>query len=354
MNQKNLFGRFTATILIIMMLSPVFSLAVSAEGETSADVFPGATFTDPPEWYQTVNGVLSSDTYTLYPYATKSMDIGFSKYGEMISYNKNTQLGVGIQYPGYESVSTYDQRAETSADPFANEKIMLVNWINGWLIDLKYMDTDGFDKEYWAMALFSDGDLPGKDWITMPEVKYDDVARPLWQQYQPFANPDVDAYYTNPGAAYKGGRKTNGICETEPIVTLYDGPRKYIGWTVTHVMDKKGTPLVDVHITFIFDKVEKHVILLKDVKILWDKSPINIQFGNRGEWDLNLKGYVHFYTDEPVQEWDLNGNGVISTEEKAKSFEYYRQWMVENKYPKKWWDDVDSYQIPIGYDTSGW
>ena len=93
--------------------------------------------------YCWIEGVLHSDTYTLYPYAQESMDIGFSKYGEMIGYNEATHIGLGVQYPGYSGAAdpdlaptgTYDQRIGTSVDPFCNEEIGVDWWMNGWFLD---------------------------------------------------------------------------------------------------------------------------------------------------------------------------------------------------------------------------
>ncbi|MEM2740472.1 MAG: hypothetical protein QXQ29_06705, partial [Candidatus Bathyarchaeia archaeon] len=51
---------------------------------------------DSPDWYRTVEGVLASDTYTLYPYAKKNLKIGFSKFGELI--NALPDQKVGLEY----------------------------------------------------------------------------------------------------------------------------------------------------------------------------------------------------------------------------------------------------------------
>lgn len=80
--------------------------------------------------YCWIEGVLDSDTYALYPYAQESLDIGFSKYGEMIGYNEGTGIGVGLQYPGYAGAGdTYDQTLDTSVDPFCNEYIAPEWWM---------------------------------------------------------------------------------------------------------------------------------------------------------------------------------------------------------------------------------
>lgn len=356
--RKRMLEKYAVALLIVLMFSPVFSVfsptaqayLVNADGST-----------DPIDWYRTINGVLTSDSYPFYPYEEKSLDIGFSKFGELISIDVTDGDGVGLQYPGYESVSTYDQEnTPPSADPFAHEAIDRKRWLNGWLIDIKYTEVGGSPREIWAMALFADGDGWGKDWITMPPVLEFDQARPLWQEHAPYANPDADKYVAgvlDPIADYRGGRKTNGICVTDPIIDLYDGPRKYIGVTNTLIMDTDGTELVNVTITIIFNKVEKSVILLKDIKALYDKDFLNVQFGNREEWDLDTIGYVHFYTDEPVQEW---WNFTTTVEvmpvhpddyewvEIPGAFEHFKEFMIENKYPKKWWQDVYYEDWPVG------
>jgi hypothetical protein len=310
--------------------------------------------------YCWIEGVLHSDTYTLYPYAQESLDIGFSKYGEMIGYNEDTEIGLGMQYPGYTGAAdpdlapdgTYDQTIGTSVDPFCNEEIGVDWWMNGWFIDIKYTPLGAADREIWAFALFSDGALHGGDWIVMPSVAADSAARPLWQEHPPYANPDSTLYsgVIDP-IPESGGRKTNGYCETEPIEIIYNGPRRFIAICRTKISDVgEGAALVDLTFTFIFNKAEKNVIILKDIKRLYKKSPMNIQFGNRGEWDLGISpdtdSYIHWYTDEPVQFWDLNGLGTITAEEEEKSFEFFKDYFLSYKYPKKWWDEVPSSEIP--------
>ena len=299
--------------------------------------------------YCWVEGVFHSDSYTLYPYAQESLDVGFSKYGEMIGYNEATGIGLGLQYPGYASAgNTYDQEEGTSVDPFANEEIDIDVWMNGWFIDVKYRKATGEWREIWAFALFSDGALHGGNWITMtsstdPYVSY----RPLWQEFPPYANPDSDAYPA-PKPSY-GGRKTNGVCVTDPITIVYDGPRKYVAVMHTTVRDG-ATSLVDLYFTLIFNKADKNVIVLKDVKRLYDKGPLNIQFGNRGEWDLSPPSYVHFYTDEPVVSWDVDEDTYIDPIDEGHEFFFAYMTGTDpisgNKAPKKWWDEIPESEYP--------
>jgi hypothetical protein len=310
--------------------------------------------------YCWIEGVLHNDTYTLYPYAQESMDIGFSKYGEMIGYNEATEIGLGIQYPGYSSAAdedlapsgTYDQTIGTSVDPFCNEEIGVDWWMNGWFIDIKYTPLGEQNREIWAFAMFSDGSQHGGDWIVMPSVAEDSSARPLWQENPPYANPSSAAYsgIVTP-IPDSGGRKTNGYCETDPIEIIYNGPRRFVAICRTKISDVgAAADLVDITFTFIYNKAEKNVIILKDIKRLYKKSAMNVQFGNRGEWDLGISpdtdSYIHWYTDEPVEYWDMNGLGTITLTEEEDSFEFFKDFFLEYKCPKKWWDEVPSAEIP--------
>jgi hypothetical protein len=297
--------------------------------------------------YCWVEGVFHSDSYALYPYAQESLDVGFSKYGELIGYNEATGIGLGLQYPGYASAgNTYDQTDLTSVDPFANEQIDIDVWMNGWFMDIKYRKATGDWREIWAFALFSDGALHGGNWIKMPAVDEFSSTRPLWQEFAPYANPDSDLY-PSPKPSY-GGRKSNGDCVTDPITIVYNGPRKYVAVMKTRISDG-ATGLVDLFFTLIFNKADKNVILLKDVKRLYDKGPLNVQFGNRGEWDLSPPSYVHFYTDEPVTSWDVNNDTKIDPVDEGH--EFFFAYQTANKAPKKWWDEVPTSEYPTYVGT---
>jgi hypothetical protein len=245
---------------------------------------------DPASWYRTENGVLTTDEYALYPYFNNSTDIGFSKYGEMISYNEATGIGVGIQYPGYEEVGTYDQTEHTSRDPFANEGILEKYWLNGWLLEARYTHRTLRDRRILAFALFGDMSGFGGDWIVGKEL------------------PLATAPY--------GGRKTTAYAETDDLTILYDGPRRLVALAVNHIYDwadmnedevvdhpTETWPVLDVMLTYIFNKVKKEVIVLKDIKLIIETkildSPVDVQFSNRGEWDMgpgpDWDSYVHFY-----------------------------------------------------------
>jgi len=227
---------------------------------------------DSSSWYTTVNGVLDSDYYLLYPYAQKSVKVGFSKFGELIgipeSGNQSIQSNwIGLEYDGRDPFTPYDA-------------IPLSSWINGWYIRIEYINPTAanHDRKLYAFAMFADGSQWGGDW----------------------------QYSATPSGSPHGGRKTNGTCTTDALKILYNGPRRFIAQSVTHIYDKEGQstwPVVDLTITMIFDKDMKQVILLKDVKItiakmqLYDK--LNIQLSNREEYDLGpspgYSSYAHYY-----------------------------------------------------------
>ena len=216
-----------------------------------------------PGEFITVEGVLDTDKYSLYPYTDTSLNVGFSKYGELI----DCPSGVGLEYG--------------DRDPFANEGIKTERWLNGWFIDISYKHRwlTQKDRKLWAMALHADGLDHGGDWI-------------------------IGA--TDPRDAPHGGRKTSAYAETEDLMVLYDGPRRFVAVSTTHIYDVEGEdqwPIVDVILTLIFNKVKKEVIVLKDVKLTIDSKDllgkVDIEFSNRGEWDLGPEpaydSFAHFY-----------------------------------------------------------
>jgi hypothetical protein len=281
MRNQKLIGILAIAIFALNLVLPFAAYAQEEEVAAAAD---------PSDWYTKVNGVLTSDTYVLYPFTTTSVDMGLSKYGEMINYPVTPGIGVGLQYPGYDKVRTYDQKSGTSRDPFANEYIDPRYWLNGWLIEIRYTHRTARDRRVLAMALFADMHGYGGNWLV--------------------------GHSFDLSAAPHGGRKTTGYAETEPLKVLYDGPRRYVALSVTHLYDWDDTDgdgkvdhpdetwaLVDVRLTFIFEKVKKQVIILKDIKqVISGKelnSPLDIQFSNREEWDLgpapDYDSYSHFY-----------------------------------------------------------
>lgn len=70
-------------MIVATLITPMFVINVQAATQHDAS------------WYMNVSGVLSSDTYALYPFKTdKSLKWGFSKFGEMIDSINN----IGLEY----------------------------------------------------------------------------------------------------------------------------------------------------------------------------------------------------------------------------------------------------------------
>jgi hypothetical protein len=248
--RKNSLAILTTAILILSFLGPA--------------LFQVAAAVDPSNWYMTVPGVADSDVYSLYPFEKESLNVGFSQFGEMIDANTN----VGLEYDG--------------RDPFANDDINIQYWLNGWYLDARYIHRFHGVREFWAFAMFADGVSYGGDWINNAADQYD---------------------------APHGGRKTSGVAETMDIEVLYDGPRRFIALCRTNLNDTEGDDsweLFELSFTIIFNKVKKEVIVLKDIKLVIDskilEGPVDVQFSNRGEWDLGPSpdwlSYAHFYHQE--------------------------------------------------------
>jgi len=255
--------------LIAILMTVVISLSLMAPLVSTVKA-------DASSWYTSVNGVLSTDAYTLYPFTAQSVNVGFSKFGELIGLPAGADPATAAQadWVGLE----YDGR-----DPFCPASVVpMTSWINGWYMDLQYIDPalSGVqrDRHLWAFAMFGDGFGWGGDWV----------------------------YAATPGSNPGHGRQTNGQCVTDDLQVLYNGPREYIAMSVTHIFDKQGTatwPVVDLAITMVFDKVMKEVVLYKDVKLmlpkmhLWGK--LDVQLSNREEYDLGAatgySSYAHFY-----------------------------------------------------------
>lgn len=265
-------SKITSAILItILILSSILSFTL-----VSAAVPP--TIDSHHQTYQKDYGELHNDTYVLYPWDESSIDIGFSKYGEMINDGSEdgSDKSLGLRYKGI--------------DVFASDELQNVEWSNGWLMDIHYVE-DGRLKNVWAYALYSDLEGWGGS----------------WKQEQTYRNG------TAPGDDY-GGRRTNGWCVTDPIRVIYDGPRKaiYLLRTIIHDRDpdQQGTPMIQLDIQLIFNKVKKYVIEIKDIKQL-EKSkwvgPFQIEFSQRGEWDIGTdsvcESYAEFYDDLITKYW---------------------------------------------------
>jgi hypothetical protein len=304
--RKNVIAILTASMILASIFAPALFIKT-------------ATAADPTDWYMTVNGVLDSDYYSLYPYAAKSLKLGLSKFGELINSNTN----VGLEYAG-----ARDPFAAPAGSSVDEGKLPKKVWINGWYIDIRYVHEDWGPRNVWAGALFADKSDYGKNWI---RVDNDYLGTGWTEADERFDRKglELDGFDVIPGLV-NGGRKTNGTAITEPITVLYDGPRLFVAKSVTHIYDwyeeeDENLHIVDVVLTIMFNKVKKQVVVLKDVKMIDQAKfviadlPITppegeeitipmallVQFSNREEWDLgdkNVPGtldyssYVHFYT----------------------------------------------------------
>jgi len=254
MNNKKLTAILTA-ITIVTLIGSMFLTGIIAYAET--------TYTQD---YVTTEGVLATDNYVLFPFQKKNLTIGFSKYGEMIDYNTKT----GLSYGGYDAFG-----------PDAG--VVEWQWVEGWILNVTYVEG-GYYKNVWAMCTYSDYASGGVG-----------------------GNWNEDVTVGSLSLAVRGGRKTSGGAVTEPIRVLYDGPRKFVALLTTTVYadSTHGTPLVRLTFTIEFNKVKKQVIIFKDVKRIdvgkniWD---MQIEFGDRGEWDLGSslagaapKSYAHIF-----------------------------------------------------------
>jgi len=252
-------GKRIATILAILILLTSSVIPM---------VFAGMPPTIPGnEEYMNDEGVLDSDTFVLYPYEEKSINIGFSKYGELI----DGDAGVGLEYNG--------------VDVFANPAVAEWKWSNGWVMEIHYTEQNKL-RSVWAYALYSDnsgvGGIGG-DWRQMQQSK-DGSA--LGDEH--------------------GGRRTSGWAESDDIRLIYDGPRKAIYLLKTTIYDKNpgetGKCLVEITIQLVFNKVKKYVMEIKDIKRCDDNKfdgPFQIEFSQRGEWDIgtesNNEAWAEFY-----------------------------------------------------------
>jgi hypothetical protein len=266
--KKSMIAMLTAAIMILSTMVPLLSV----NSWTSINH-------DPTSWYTSVNGLLSSDYYTLYPYSTSSnLNIGLSKYGEMIDPYAHTGLRYGT--------------SSSSIDPFASDVAEYL-WNEGWVINITY-SRSGYYKNLWAFALYSDT-LPspgnasdiGKDWQNA-----------LVATGAPYGGRKYGGYdaYTNTSIGY---------AYTENLTILYNGPRTYIAFSNTTIGENKYTPIISVYLTFIFDRVNKYVTVIKDIKLLYtqkDLGPLQVEFSNRGEWDLGTGSaplsYAHIFENQ--------------------------------------------------------
>jgi hypothetical protein len=290
--------------------------------------------------YMTKSGVLSTDSYVLFPFQKKNLTIGFSKYGEMIDYDTK----VGMDYNGV-------------TDPWAPNPIYVneYEWVEGWVINITYWHQDTFYNT-WAFALYSDysgAEGIGGEW-----------------------NEGVQGGALN--ASVHGGRKTNGGAVTDPIKILYDGPRRFVALLKTTIYETSGhtAPIVSITFTIIFNKDKKQAIWFKDIKRV--ESPkrwgdLQIEFAERGQWDLESdtgeitgnapKAYACFFEnqstvyDHKYQSWYTDApsgyDGVYDVAQIIDNQLDYVAWAAYWPKPiKHWVDDIGSLSDQKIYTTS--
>jgi len=284
---------------------------------------------DPSDWYMTVNGVLDSDYYALYPYETDaSLKVGFSKFGELI----NSEDNVGLEYG---AVDPFAFPVGSSVSPTVPKHM----WVQGWFINITYAHRTKGARNVWACALHSDSTTYGNDWIRV-DFPNDHIGADV-------EDPRDQGYLIYGDGAYGstlvyGGRKTNGTAVTDGIEVLYDGPREFIAVCRTTIYDHlvygdnstaSDVPLVQIAITIRFDKVKKDVVLLKDIKsLLVEKEGyhMKIQFSNRGEVDLGtatvgVSSFAHFWT-QGTATW--HGAGVNDSSVEGQPTVYNADWEI--------------------------
>jgi hypothetical protein len=291
--------------------------------------------------YMTKSGVLSTDSYVLFPFQKKNLTIGFSKYGEMIDYDTK----VGMDYNGV-------------TDPWAPNLnyVEEYEWVEGWVINITYWHSDTFYNT-WAFALYSDnsGDVNGigGEW-----------------------NENVQGGALN--ASVHGGRKTNGGAVTDPIQILYDGPRRFVALLKTTIYETSGhtAPIVSITFTIVFDKDTKQAIWFKDIKRV--ESPkrwgdLQVEFAERGQWDLEsttgeINGnaplsYAYFFENQSTvynsdyQSWYTGApsgyDGVYDVAQMIDDKLNYTAWAAYWPKPiKHWVDDIGRLSDTMIYTTS--
>lgn len=212
--------------------------------------------------YCRIYGVLGNDTYELYPYETKSSQVGFSRYGELV----NPYVPVGLNYSG-------------QIDPFANAAVSRQDWNEGWVLNITYVQS-GVYKNVWAFALYSDTLGSG----TPPDID--------WQH--------VSSTSGSPNC----GRKTNAYAVSYPIEKIYDSPReavyrlKTIISTNTTVAGFLDDRLIELTFHVIYEKDMKYVVWIKDVKRVDQGKGIGtmqVEFSERGQWDMEKATHPQAY-----------------------------------------------------------
>jgi hypothetical protein len=219
--------------------------------------------------YKKIYGVLGNDTYSLYPYEKKSVDVGFSKYGELM----NPYAPCGLNYNGV-------------IDPLANINVSRQDWNEGWVLNCTYIQSGRY-KNVWAFALYSDT-LGSGDPLDLD-----------WQH----ATSGIGLPYC--------GRKTNVYAKSYPIEKIYDGPReavyrlKTVISTNTTVSGFDNDKILELTFHVIFEKDKKYVLWIKDVKrvdIGKGIGTMQVEFSERGQWDMehswHPNAYAHWFVNQ--------------------------------------------------------
>jgi len=345
-------------ILAIVMIATTYNIAWIAFSVPG----PGELV---PSWYYSVDGVLNTDTYSLYPYEKKNITVGFSIFGELIDNLRNNSLNYG-------GVKVY-----SPADPSIQKEI----WYQGWLINITYYNViQGVWRSVWATAVFADpmGFMAfGGNWLRVqfPQdcmanaAQYGDSGMagspgcedPTDKGYLYDPNPQSSTFgmISNP-TLYSGGRKTNGTVaiptDMPQFQILYDGPRRFIARMAWDIYDFTANdpagnlPLVRLIITLDFDKTTKVVKEIKEVKSLLNSkigTNMFIQLSNRAEIDLGnqTKGYIqhaHFFTTGNCSPKDNTTEGIPTVYK-------YNDWSVKDKwgYVRNATNDILSQQWPV-------
>jgi hypothetical protein len=318
--KKSLIGILMTTVMLVSIILPIISI-------------PAVSAADSADWYKTVSGNLSTDAYSLYPYLPSDLKIGFSKFGEMIDSSTN----VGLEY------SFFGSGVDPFAPPYGADigSIVKSDWLNGWLCNITYYHTIRSEvRNVWVSAQHGDplGVTYGGDWIRV-DFPNDHILTDV-------EDPRDPGYFIGnyaAGSENYGGRKTNGTTVTEPIQVLYNGPRSFVALLKTTVYDHflfqsdstaEDIPLLQVRFMIVFDKVNKQVVVFKELKTLvTDKytDVMKVQFSNRGEVDLGNEAsgyasYFHFYTQGTTS---FAGSLYNDTAVEGQSTVYDRNWVMD-------------------------
>jgi len=264
-----------AVALMVALTLPMFAyLPVATATEISAG-----------NEYVTVKGLLGIDNYPAYyeykdrHWLHKPVDVGFSKWGEVISEATHPHAPVGIEY--------------SLRDPFANDRATPIEYSEGWWISLRYRSYTYGPRYVWAFALYSDLRDYGGDWINNS------------------AGYNVAPY---------GGRKTNGRAHSKPLEIIYDGPRRFVALAVTDIEDEPlpgiHYPVLHIETLFIFNKNFKTVLLLDTITL---KVPVeelgnrvvNCTFARQSKWLIGpwpeFRAYAHVYNATTVYNYSIWG-----------------------------------------------